>query len=497
MKRRSFTSLLPFYALLRTSLLVGFFLGLLWLSTEMVHGRIEPIEASNRTAAGTRDTPDERGSNLIMVTAILAGSIIIILSWRRALRNHREFRRLLEGATRFSNNDLAFRIQATGEPQWDRLSICMNRMARTLEDQLGTLRRERTEQNAILQSMANAVLAIDTEHRLMTCNRSAERLFGLDDQAEGRMLEEVLREPGIHGLVNTIFEGGELKSAEFESNALPGRRLSVLGQLMFSPTNEPLGAVLIVDDVTDIRRLERMRSDFAANVSHELRTPITSIQGYAETLEELGSSEPEQTNRFLGIIRRNADRLAVIIEDLLTLSRLEGPGQLDEATLESMSVQHLFVELRDRVGRQAETHEVTLDMQAPEGLEFFSRGELVVEALSNLISNAIRYGPDGGCVTVEASRVEDTIRFMVRDEGPGIPERHLPRLFERFYRVDTARSRSAGGTGLGLAIVKHIALAHGGDVAVESEIGVGSTFTLQIPHRSDERPIPNDSHIVS
>ena len=466
MKRRSFTSLLPFYALLRTSLLVGLFLGLLWLSTD-------------------------EGATLIMLPAILAGSIIVLLSWRRAHRNHREFRRLLEGATKFSNNDLTFRIQPTGEPQWDRLSICMNRMARTLQDQFETLRSERTEQNAILESMANAVLAIDTEHRLMTCNRSAEELFDLDEDAKGRLLEEVLREPGIHGLVNGMFEGSALKSTEFESNVLPGRRLSVLGQLMFAPNKDPLGVVLIVDDVTDIRRLERMRSDFAANVSHELRTPITSIQGYAETLEELGPEDSEESARFISIIRRNADRLGIIIEDLLTLASLEGPGQLEEASLESMTVQHLFGELRDRMNRLAEKHAVTLNLKGSERLEFLSKGDLIVEALSNLVSNAIRYGPDSGAVTVTASGEADRISFTVHDEGPGIPERHLPRLFERFYRVDTARSRSAGGTGLGLAIVKHIALAHGGDISVQSEVGVGSIFTLQIPHRIDERPIPN------
>ena len=466
MKRRSFTSLLPFYALLRTSLLVGLFLGLLWLSTD-------------------------EGATLIMLPAILAGSIIVLLSWRRAHRNHREFRRLLEGATKFSNNDLTFRIQPTGEPQWDRLSICMNRMARTLRDQFETLRSERTEQNAILESMANAVLAIDTQHRLMTCNRSAEELFDLDEDAKGRLLEEVLREPGIHGLVNGMFEGSALKSTEFESNVLPGRRLSVLGQLMFAPNKDPLGVVLIVDDVTDIRRLERMRSDFAANVSHELRTPITSIQGYAETLEELGPEDSEESARFISIIRRNADRLGIIIEDLLTLASLEGPGQLEEASLESMTVQHLFGELRDRMNRLAEKHAVTLNLKGSERLEFLSKGDLIVEALSNLVSNAIRYGPDSGAVTVTASGEADRISFTVHDEGPGIPERHLPRLFERFYRVDTARSRSAGGTGLGLAIVKHIALAHGGDISVQSEVGVGSIFTLQIPHRIDERPIPN------
>ena len=149
------------------------------------------------------------------------------------------------------------------------------------------------------------------------------------------------------------------------------------------------------------------------------------------------------------------------------------------------------------MNRSATQHGVTLVFEGDEELQFLSKGNLIVEALSNLVSNAIRYGPDSGCVTVTASRDEDQIRFAVQDEGPGIPERHIPRLFERFYRVDTARSRSAGGTGLGLAIVKHIALAHGGDIAVESEMGAGSTFTLQIPHRTDERPIPNTSHIVS
>ena len=403
----------------------------------------------------------------------------------------------MEGATKFSKNELEYRIQQTGEPQWDRLSICLNRMARTLDDQFDTLRRERTEQNAILESMANGVLAIDTEHRLLTCNNSAENLFGLDATSRGRLLEEVLREPGIHGLVNRIFEGNELKSSEFESNTLEGRRLSVLGQLMFSPNQEPLGVVLIVDDVTDIRKLERMRSDFAANVSHELRTPITSIQGYAETLEEIGSTDPEQSNRFLSIIRRNADRLGIIIEDLLTLARLEGPGQLEEATLEVMSVQKLYAELQDRVGRLAAQHEVTLVFEDSERLEFHSKGALIAEALSNLVSNALRYGPKPGSVLINATRCDDDIRFVVQDQGPGIAERHIPRLFERFYRVDTARSRSAGGTGLGLAIVKHIALAHGGDASVRSEVGVGSTFTLQIPHRATEEPISNSSNIIS
>lgn len=504
-RRRTFTSLLPFYALLRTSLLVGLFLIILWLSIQLMDNQRKSSRTANQPIPTTTNSSEVRAVSseeddelgLIMLPAFVAGALIILFSWRRAHRNHREFRRLLEGATRFSRNELAYRIQPTGEPQWDRLSICMNRMARTLDEQFATLRMERTEQNAILESMANSVIAIDTEHRLLTFNKSAEDLFRLDSESKGRMIEEVLREPGIHGLINQIFEGSELKSSEFESNALEGRRLSVIGQLMFSPNREPLGVVLIVDDVTDMRRLERMRSEFAANVSHELRTPITSIQGYAETLEEIGNTDPEQAARFLSIIRRNADRLGVIIEDLLTLASLEGPGQLEEASLETMSVEHLYVELRDRMNRLAAQSDVTLILEAPEQLEVHSKGDLIVEALSNLVSNAVRYGPKSSSVIVRALRFEAFIRFEVQDEGPGIHERHVPRLFERFYRVDASRSRSDGGTGLGLAIVKHIALAHGGDVSVQSEIGIGSVFTLQIPHKDTSEPIPNSRNINS
>jgi two-component system phosphate regulon sensor histidine kinase PhoR len=264
---------------------------------------------------------------------------------------------------------------------------------------------------------------------------------------------------------------------------------------MFDEQDQSIGAVLVVDDVTEIRRLESMRSDFAANVSHELRTPITSIQGYAETLEEVGAEDQAQFGKFISIIRRNADRLGVIIEDLLTLASLERPGPLDENDLELTPLSTICLEVRERMSRLAGERDIELNFEGVDQIEVLTRGDLLVEAISNLVSNAIRYGPPGVPVFIRACLVESetqhtpNLRIDVEDQGPGIADRHVPRLFERFYRVDKARSRSDGGTGLGLAIVKHIALVHGGEIAVDTKVGGGSRFSLTIPRA---RPVPGE-----
>ena len=442
----------------------------------------------------TSNDLDPTSADLIRTTLDLAlwtsfGLTIIALAftWYRAGRDHRDIRRIAEGASRFAKDELSFRIRPSGEPEWDRVTISMNRMARTLREQLGTLQRQRMEQNAILESMSSSLIALDREHHVLTTNRTAERFFNLGSDSRGRLLEEVLREPALHRIVEDVLDQGELRRTEFESATVQGRRLSATAQRMFDAEDRSIGAVLVVDDVTEIRRLESMRSDFAANVSHELRTPITSIQGYAETLEELGADDSEQTAKFISIIRRNADRLGAIIEDLLTLASLERPGPLDESDLTPTPLRAICLEVRDRMGRLAGEREIELRFEGTDDLEVLTRGELLVEAIANLVSNAIRYGPARVPVVVKSQLLDpepglgSRLRIDVVDQGPGIAERHVPRLFERFYRVDKARSRSDGGTGLGLAIVKHIALVHGGELSVDTTVGEGSRFTLVIP----------------
>jgi two-component system phosphate regulon sensor histidine kinase PhoR len=243
------------------------------------------------------------------------------------------------------------------------------------------------------------------------------------------------------------------------------------------------GLILVLNDQTRLRRLERVRKDFVANVSHELRTPIQMVKGFAETLREGGHSALEQ-DRWLGIIERNAVRMENLIGDLLALARLE---QDDAAALELAvtPVQAMVGEAIEAIKPRAEEKNIILGHEFPEDLVARVNEGLVVQALVNLLDNAVKYCPEGTSVQVEA-RMEGEgagrrLVLVVADKGPGIPARHLPRLFERFYRIDGARSRELGGTGLGLAIVKHVALAHGGTVEVESWEGEGTRFTLRLP----------------
>ena len=490
MARRSFTSSLPAFRLMRAAIAMGILLLLMLWARAQVNATLETIPPASDLAASDLagvEASIRTALDVALWIGVAATVLALVFTWYRSQRDHQDLRRIAEGASRFSKNELSFRIRPSGEPEWDRVTISMNRMARTLREQLAELQRQRMEQNAILESMSSSLIALDREHHLLTMNRTAERFFNLGPESRGRLLEEILREPALHKVVEEVLRLDEVRRTEFESTTIPGRRLSATAQRMFDESDQSIGAVLVVDDVTEIRRLESMRSDFAANVSHELRTPITSIQGYAETLEEVGADDPVQFSKFMSIIRRNADRLGAIIEDLLTLASLERPGPIDEADLERTPLRTLCLEVRDRMSRLAAQRGIELVFEDDEGIEVMTRGDLLVEAISNLVSNAIRYGPDGTPVVIRTELVETPqnagqhLRIEVVDQGPGIAERHVPRLFERFYRVDKARSRSDGGTGLGLAIAKHIALVHGGELSVDTKVGAGSRFTLTIP----------------
>ncbi len=472
MPSRTVSSSLPLFRLLRAAAGLGVLLALMfWMREQALEGGAAESAASRWT---------------LNLALWLGGGFTVAamgFTWYRARRDHRDLRRIVEGASRFSNDELSFQIPRSGEPEWDRVTVSLNRMAETLRGQFEELRRQRGEQTTILESMNSSLIAVDRDHYVLTANRAAEAFFQLEAGYRGRLLEEVLREPALNRIVEESLRLGETRRLEFESSTVTGRRLSVSSQQMFDERQESVGAVLIVDDVTEMRKLESMRSDFAANVSHELRTPITSIRGYAETLQEVGAGDREQFLKFTGIIQRNADRLEAIIEDLLTLASLERPGPLEEADLEPMDLRSIHLEVKDRMHRLSSERGIELRFEGSDEVEVLTRGDLLVEALSNLVSNAVRYGPPAVPVLIR-TRLDEASGLLtteVEDRGPGIPERHVPRLFERFYRVDKSRSRADGGTGLGLAIVKHIALVHGGEISVHTRVGEGSRFSLSIP----------------
>ncbi len=253
------------------------------------------------------------------------------------------------------------------------------------------------------------------------------------------------------------------------------------GAGLSDPRGERSGAVIVLSDMTQIHRLENLRRDFVANVSHELKTPVTSIQGFAEALQEGGLADPEQTRRYVDIIAKQAQRLNAIIDDLLSLSRLEDGAQQRAISFETARLKPILETAVDLSRVKADARQITIDLICDEGVEGRLNGPLLEQAVLNLVDNAIKYSEPGSVVEVCAGATGNENTISVKDSGCGIPPQHLSRLFERFYVVDKSRSRKLGGTGLGLAIVKHIAQVHGGYVTVESTPGKGSTFTIHLP----------------
>jgi two-component system phosphate regulon sensor histidine kinase PhoR len=364
----------------------------------------------------------------------------------------------------------------------ERLAGQINGLLDRRDARLGEVLTRLAEREAVLTSMVEGVLAVDSAHRVLEVNPAAARIFSINPaSAKGRDLVEVVRNPDLRNFI-----AGALASAEAVEGdiVLPGpseRFLRAHGSPLRDPLGRNIGAVIVLNDVSALRRLENVRREFVANVSHELKTPVTSIKGFVETLQGGAMENREDAGRFLAIIARQADRLNAIIEDLLNLSRIERDTEAGDITLEEERLKPVLQAAIQVCELQAAAKDVRLELDcAPDAAAAIS-APLLEQALVNLIDNAVKYSPAGGRVRVEARQNGEETVVRVQDWGVGIDAKHLPRLFERFYRVDKARSRKLGGTGLGLAIVKHIAQAHGGQARVESEPGRGSIFSLHLP----------------
>ena len=371
------------------------------------------------------------------------------------------------------------------------LELALEAMASQLDERIRGAEAQGEELEAVLHSMTEAVLALDGELRVRLVNPAALALFGLGSAAEalGRGLLEAARSTELEALARSCAGAGASRRAELVLGPA-GRWFRALA----SPYGSSGGLVLALEDETELKRLERVRRDFVANVSHELRTPVQVIKGFAESLLEQVGSFPEGGDpearptalRHLAIVARNASRMESLIGDLLSLAQLEREGARIE--VEEVEVGRLLEEAAEAVAPKAEAKGARIGLTCPEGLRACVNPGLVVQALVNLLDNAVKYSPPGGPIALSASRDDAGIRIEVRDQGLGIPAKDLGRLFERFYRVDKARSRELGGTGLGLAIVKHIALAHGGSASVESWEGEGSAFRILLPQGEPRAP---------
>jgi two-component system phosphate regulon sensor histidine kinase PhoR len=337
-----------------------------------------------------------------------------------------------------------------------------------------TMLRERAQVETLFESMAEGCLLLDAAGRIQMTNRAFKELFGVNGEVRGKTVLEVLRHPELAGIVTRLATESRVLGCELKLGRDTDRFVEVNAAAVADPSGATRGAILVFHDLTRIKRLERASSDFVANVSHELRTPLSMIKGYVETLLGGAKDEPETAVKFLQTIERHSDRLALLIEDLLISSELESGRAV--MNFKPVPLRPLVDKVFEDFAARAQKKSVKLLNQAPD-LTVMADADRLHQVFANLVDNAIKYGRVEGCVTVGGGGRDDGgIEVFVKDDGPGLPPEAVERVFERFYRVDKARSRDQGGTGLGLSIVKDIVQAHGGRVWAESAQGQGAAF---------------------
>lgn len=360
------------------------------------------------------------------------------------------------------------------------LAQSLNLMSEEIKDKIEKVASERAKLDLILSSMFEGVIVTDDQEKIILMNPSLRKIFFVDTNPEGKKPLEVIRNTAVQDIVDRIIQGRQGLATEEITIRAPEEKILKVNGVPIVRNNEFEGAILVFHDITELRRLEQIRQDFVANVSHELRTPISSIKGYAETLLEGALEDKDNAKEFISIIYHDSNRLATLLNDLLDLSKIEsGKMKMFFVELDPISLIKRAVTV---IENQAKAKSLALKIDIPQGLPKIKADETrFSQVMINLLDNAIKYSSEGGTVTISAKVVDNALQIDISDTGIGISENDLPRIFERFYRVDKARSRELGGTGLGLSIVKHIVSVHGGQVWVKSKLGHGSTFSFTIP----------------
>jgi two-component system phosphate regulon sensor histidine kinase PhoR len=417
------------------------------------------------------------GAIVALFTALGIGLFVARRLTRPVIDMHAIARQMGEG-------DLSVRVPVRSPDEIGALGRALNFMAMRLREKIDDLQHEQDKVAAIIDGMVEGVIAVDAHDHILLMNGRARRLFGLSPaRQERKPFLEVIRDADLHRILRETraAEATTPRRHELRLMVGAGERSVEVNAVPFALSRDEVGIVMVLHDVTELRRLERVRTEFVANVSHELRTPLTAIQGYLETLLGGDLGDLESTRRYLDVVVRHAERLGRLLSDLTDLSNIElGRGTLRTAPTPLGEVtEHVLATVRPK----AEQGRVTLEARlGPELPALAADRDRLIQILLNLVDNAVKYTPEGGRVTVSAGVVDGgRVEIAVADTGVGIPPADLPRVTERFYRVDRARSRELGGTGLGLAIVKHLVLAHGGELAIASEPGRGTTVRFTMP----------------
>jgi len=407
------------------------------------------------------------GLTFALVFAFILGSIV-------AGHTIKPINRMIQISRRFSKGDFSRRIIQVSKDEIGELAVTLNKMAQDIEDKMKEAKTQNQKLAAIFNSMIEGIIVVDKTSHIISINPTIEKIFGVSKkEVEGRAFLEVIRNNDIYEIISSVLTKGKTLSTEI-SLILPVRKIFEINAAPIFDNNIVSGCLIVIHDITEIKRLETVRSDFVANVSHELKTPLTSIKGFVETLLEGALDDKENNRNFLKIIQDHAERLDSLVNDLLSLSHLESKEIMLKKTNFNLGQQIEGVISGFR--SQLKKKDIEIKNELPAGILVTADKDKLEQVVTNLLDNAIKFNKEKGFVRVSSEEINGKIKITVEDSGIGIPEKDIPRIFERFYRVDKARSRELGGTGLGLSIVKHIVELHSGSVGVESTEGLGSTF---------------------
>jgi two-component system, OmpR family, phosphate regulon sensor histidine kinase PhoR len=427
-----------------------------------------------------------------IITMVFLAALVSYLISRKISR---PINAMTSGAQRFASGDFKTKLPVSGYEETRQLAIALNEMGRRLSETIAKITEQNHELDAILSSMTEGVIAIDAQEKIILVNSAASEFFSIDRQsATGKWIGEVLRNNEIREFLLKALttekpvEQEVILPHSISETTASDCFLQLHGSSLHDPSLKSIGALMVINDITQLKKLESIRQDFVANVSHELRTPLTSIKGFIETLASGAVDDPVEARRFLGILSKQADRITMIVDDLLSLSRIERDAEQKSIELSEGCIVDVLSAAIETCMIKAQLKTISVESSCDPTITAKIERTLLEQAVVNLIDNAINYSGNNTHILVQAvyshdsgDGADDEVVISVKDEGVGIAQEHLSRLFERFYRVDKARSRKMGGTGLGLSIVNHITLAHGGRVGVQSMPGKGSTFYIYLP----------------
>lgn len=436
------------------------------------------------TALGVLTTGEGLVTNYYqyILTALL---VVLIMSSFIALRlSHflmEPVEDLIKATSQISSGELSSRVKVSRDAELGVLANNFNHMANRLETTIIDSYEKHTQLEAILSSMNSGVIASDKTGKIIIFNEFARRIFGVFGDVIGKNLKDVIKTVNLYELNTVKDEYSELEVGKGETRHIRYKTTELNGD------SNSVGKVTVLSDVTDLKKLENMRTQFVANVSHELKTPLTSIKGFSETLRDVHDEVTK--NKFLDIIDAESERLRRLIDDILSLSSIENAKDMGS---EIVDVVDITMDTCSLVELQAKDRNIDFALVVRGNPKIIGDIDKYKQLVINLVDNAIKYTESGGKVKVRLEETEENVVLSVSDTGRGIPEEHIPRLFERFYRVDKSRDRAKGGTGLGLAIVKHIVIGFDGDITVDSEVGKGTTFTVTLPVYRNENETPSN-----